>query len=274
MDDATDLLFALRDLGTEPPRRGDTRDVRVRAAVQQTVEGRRTSRRRIRLPFSTRSIALIPAMVLAMVATAAAAVGTVSLLTASPTTLFRHNPASSPGSVRETVIPSTVRRITTFTIPGLGSVQYWAAVTRQHGSCQAMRLPNRTWAVLPGTVGDTAGNMPGCGPTRRAEVVAQGNSPYGLTPMSVDEQSISLKNRHGKWFDVYYGVVDANGATRVLDPRARRTAPLIDGRYFVLVVPLGRFHRGMCMGCDNLRAINTAGKILPANYGPKRYRDH
>jgi hypothetical protein len=31
---------------------------------------------------------------------------------------------------------------------------------------------------------------------------------------------------------------------------------------------------GSCDGCDNLRAINSAGDILPANYGPEQDRNH
>lgn len=276
MSDVTDLLSALRDVGVSVPARGDAGDARVRAAVQRAVGGKRTFARRVRLPFTTCSIRLMPAVMLVVAATTAAAAGTVSLLNASPTALFQHNPAFSFGQPvpSETVIPSTVRRIATFVVPGVGQVQYWVGATRQHGLCQAMRQPNGTWAVLPGTVGNTAGTMPGCAETRRQQVMAQGNSPYGLMPMAVDEQSISIRNHHGDLFDIYYGVVYADGATRVLDPHSHRTAPLIEGRYFVMVAPRGRFHRGICVGCDNLRAINAAGKLLPANYGPRRYRNH
>jgi hypothetical protein len=115
--------------------------------------------------------------------------------------------------------------------------------------------------------------MPGCAPTRKRQVLAQGTGP-GLGPTSVDEQSISLKDRNGKWFDIYYGVVDANDAAGVKDPANGRAAPLIHGRYFVLVAPLGRFHTGMCMGCAELRAINSSGRYLPANYGPVHLREH
>jgi hypothetical protein len=274
MSDGIDLLFALRNVGVDVPADGDPGDARVRRSVQRAIDGKSTGqRRRLRLPFGRRSIALLPTALLVTVATAAAA-GTVGLLTASPTNLFKHNPGFfGVPHTPQTVIPSTVRRITTFEVPGLGHVQYWIGATRQHGLCQAMRLPNKTWAVMPGTVGN-AGTMPGCGPTRRQQVIAQGNSRVGLLPMSVDEQSISLKGRSGEWLDVYYGVVDANGAAGVIDPRNRRTAPLINGRYFVMVVPLGRFHRGICMGCENLRAINATGTVLPANYGPMQYRNH
>jgi len=275
MPDTTDLLLALRDVGIEAPAAGDAGDARARAALQRAIERPRRFRRRVRLPFATRSIALAPAALLvAVVATAAA--GSVALVGADPTTLFEANPGNfgNPAQIHQTVIPSTVREIDSYRVPGIGEVQYWVADTEQHGLCQAMRLPNKTWAVVPGTIPNTAGQVPACGPTRQQEVRAQGNSLTGLAPTSVDEQSISLKNPSGLWWDVYYGIVNADGAAGVKDQANGRTTPLIDGRYFVLVVPLGPFRRGMCMGCDNLRAIDSAGHALPANYGPEQYRNH
>ena len=88
--------------------------------------------------------------------------------------------------------------------------------------------------------------------------------------MSVDEQSVSMKGLAGRWWDVYYGIVSANGAAGVKDPANGQTAPLIDGRFFVMV----ERRPGNCAGCDNVRAIDAAGNILPANYGPEQYRNH
>jgi hypothetical protein len=89
-------------------------------------------------------------------------------------------------------------------------------------------------------------------------------------PMSVDEQSVSMKASAGPWWDIYFGIVSADGAAGVKDPGNGQTAPLIDGRYFVMVVK----GAGSCQGCNNLRAISAAGHVLPANYGPKQYRNH
>jgi hypothetical protein len=77
-----------------------------------------------------------------------------------------------------------------------------------------------------------AGEVPGCTPTRKQQVIG-----------------------------VYYGVVDATDAAAVRDPANGRTAPLIDSRYFVMVVPLGRLRYGTCTSCENLRAISPSGKI-------------
>ena len=89
-------------------------------------------------------------------------------------------------------------------------MHYWVAATRQRGLCQAIRLPNSTWAVIGPNLAANAGEIPGCTPTRKQQVIAQGNSTIGLLPMAVDDRSISLKNRHGDWFGVYYGIVDAS----------------------------------------------------------------
>jgi len=80
MSDPTDFLIALLDVGAATPAVGDAGDEQVRAALEREINGRRRSGRRIRLPFGTRSIALIPAALLVTAATAAAA-GTFSAAT-------------------------------------------------------------------------------------------------------------------------------------------------------------------------------------------------
>ncbi|MBV9606355.1 MAG: hypothetical protein JO027_14660 [Solirubrobacterales bacterium] len=186
-------------------------------------------------------------------------------------TLFRESNSaySGPGVPSQTVIPSTVRVFDTFQVPGVGPVQYWVGETAQHGVCQAFRLPDGMWANYPMTSaspdnGRSAGTVPGCSATRAQVVAGQGNAGTGLAPTSVDEQSISLEGSDGRWSDIYYGTVSANGATAVKDPTTGETAALIKGRYFVLVI---RRH-GNCAGCDNLQAIGADGHNLAANYGP------
>jgi len=269
MSDQNDLLTALRDVGVASPAVGDAGDEHVRAALGREITGRRRSGRRVRLPFGTRSIALIPAVLLVTAVTAATA-GTVVLVNA-PTRLFEHSPPGSccTGIPHQTVIPSTVRKIDTFRVPGVGPVQYWVADTAQHGLCQALRRPDGTWAgnFDHGTGG---GQIPGCGPTRAQVVVRQGNSHVGLAPMSVDEASVVMKGRAGPWWDIYYGIASADDPAGVKDPVNGLTAPLIDGRFFVMAVK----QKGNCDGCDILRAIDAAGHVLPANYGPKQDRNH
>jgi hypothetical protein len=74
---------------------------------------------------------------------------------------------------------------------------------------------------------------------------------------------------------IFYGVVSANGATAVKNPRTQQTVPLVNGRYFVMLSHPGPGPNGTsCVGCDNLRAINARGKVLEADYGPAQYRNH
>jgi hypothetical protein len=116
----------------------------------------------------------------------------------------------------------------------------------------------------------STGSVPGCGPTREQLVLAQGDSPVGLMPMSVDYLANSVKASTGRSWEIYYGTVNADGAAAVRDQGTGRAAPIIDGRYFTLV----ERQSTSCDGCGDLRAINAAGRVLPADYGPERDRDH
>lgn len=269
MPDTTDLLTALRDVGVEPPAAGDAGDRRLRSALEREIAGRRRARRRLRLPFGTRSITLVPGLLLVTVATTAAA-ATVALVNANPTTLFQRSQQGNhrPGQ-RQTVIPSTVRKLATVIVPGVGPVQAWIADTEQHGTCWALRGPGGSWLTL--AMDDrSAGIVPGCAPTRKQVVLAQGNSPVGLAPMSADDLTNSIRDTSGRWWDIYYGTATADGAAAVRDQSTGKTARLIDGRYFILV----ERQTTNCDGCDDIRAIDAAGRVLPANYGPAQYRDH
>jgi hypothetical protein len=282
MRDTTDALYAMRDVGVSVPAPGDAGEDRIRATLARELMSRRSLRhRRIRLPFAGRTIALVPALLGVTVATAAAAVGASALLRSGPVAVFKHNAgAVVVGKGRETVIPSTAHVIDRFTIPGVGPVQYWIANTKQRGLCQAFARAHGTWPGN-GTHSATARFVGGCEPTREQLVqqqmrIARTTHRFlGLLPMSVDEQSVEITGTNGRWWDIYYGVVSADGATAVKDPRTGQTAPLIDGRYFVLLSHPGPGPAGTnCVGCDNLRAINARGAVLEADYGPKQFREH
>ena len=262
----TDLLTALRDVGTAAPTAGDTGDARVRSALEREIGARRRFSRRIRLPFGIGSITLVPAVLFVSVAAATAA-ATFSLLHADPTTLFERNP--QVWGRHETVIRSTVRRLAVVHVPGVGAIQYWVAETQQGGRCWGLRAPSGSWLTLAMN-NRSAGSVPGCGPTRKQLVLAQGDSSVGLMPMSVDYLANTVKGARGQSWAIYYGTVNADDAAAVRDQGTGRTAPVIDGRYFILVERQATH----CAACSNLRAINTAGKIVPANYGPERYRNH
>jgi hypothetical protein len=209
----------------------------------------------------------MPAALLVTVATAAAA-ATVALVNADPTTLFASNPQGEAGW-HQTVIPSTVRKLAAVDVPGVGPVQYWVADTEQHGRCWGLRGPSGAWLTL--AMDDrSAGSVPGCGPTREHQVLAQGNGSVGLLPMSVDYYNNAVRDSSGQWWAIYYGTVTADGAAAVRDQSTGKTAPVIAGRYFILV----ERQTTNCIGCDDIRAVDAAGSVLPANYGPEQYRNH
>jgi hypothetical protein len=209
----------------------------------------------------------MPAVLLVGVSAGAAA-ATFSLLHADPTNLFEHNPQVS--GQHATVIPSTVAKVAVVGVPGVGAIQYWVAETEQRGRCWGLRAPDGSWLTL--AMNDrSAGSVPGCGPTRKQLVLAQGNRSVGLMPMSVDYLANSITGSDGQTWDIYYGTVDANDAAGVRDLSTGKSAPLIDGRYFILV----ERRTTNCGSCgQNLHAVSAAGKVLPANYGPARYRNH
>ncbi|MGH2868322.1 MAG: hypothetical protein ACRDNK_12250 [Solirubrobacteraceae bacterium] len=268
MSDPTDLLIALRDIGVDPPAVGDAGDGRLRSALQREIGGRRRARRRLRLPFGTRSITLMPAALLVTVATTAAA-ATVALVNANPTSLFKSNPQGNPNpGQHQTVIPSTVRKLATVDVPDVGPVQAWIASTKQHGTCWGLRGPSG-WLTLA-MDSRSAGTIPGCAPTRKQQVLAQGNSPVGLAPTSADYLSNSVTDPRGQSWDIYYGSVTADQAAAVRDQSTGKSARLIAGQYFILV----ERQRANCDGCHDIRAIDAAGRALPPNYGPEQYRNH
>jgi hypothetical protein len=283
MSDMNDALYAMRDVGVSVPAPGDAGEDRIRTTLGRELTAHRSPRhRRIRLPFAGRTIALVPALLGVTVATAAAAVGASALLQSGPVAVFRHNaqPVGAVGSARELVIPTSAHVIDRFTIPGVGPVQYWIANTKQHGLCQAFARAHGAW---PGNAAHspTARFVGDCQPTREQLVqqqmrVARTTHRFlGLSPMSVDEQSVSVQGTDRRWWVIYYGVVSANGAVAVKNPRTRQTAPLINSRYFVMLSRPGPGPNGTsCVGCDNLRAINARGAVLEADYGPKQFRDH
>lgn len=91
----------------------------------------------------------------------------------------------------------------------------------------------------------------------------------GLAPTAVDELSNSIKLSNGHWWDIYYGVVNANRAVAVQDPTTGNTAPILQDHRFVLSEMNPNPH---CLACDQLQAIDEHGKPLLANYGHKPNR--
>jgi len=113
-----------------------------------------------------RRLALTAAAYLLVAASATAAAITTGVLAHDrPVTLFRISPGgASLAGLHETVIPSTVHRAETFTVPGVGRLAFWVATTHQHGICTALRLPGSIWSGFNASPADAGGGIPGCSP--------------------------------------------------------------------------------------------------------------
>ena len=147
---------------------------------------------------------------------------------ASPSALFQANPAGLfPGSPRQTVIPQTVRRATTATVPGVGRLEYWIALSEKGWLCGAIRLPDGTWADLPTEKIPFSGPAPGCG----------GMPWHDVEGFSYWQTELASPDGH-RW-RIAYGYVPTRGnPVEVRDRISGATAPIGDGRYFAIVMPL------------------------------------
>ena len=264
-----DLLFSMGDLGLPEPL-PESIDVAVRAALDRAIRnGSSAPTRRSRsLGRVLRRGTVIPAVLVLTAAAAAAATRLVLLpspqkfarrnVSDSPLTLFRKSVPFQGGTMvggvlvpyTETVIPSSVRMIAKPTVPGIGSVQFWVGDTKQHGYCVALRLPNGSWAGL-GDQATLGGSIPGCQPSRRQ--VGWG----ALILSGFDYTDADVLTRSGRAVDLVYGQIVAPGdPTKVRDDYSGASAPVIDGKYFMLVTPTGQTDN------THLVALNASGKIV------------
>ena len=148
---------------------------------------------------------MAPVATLAVAATAAAA--TTAAVAISATNLFQQNlgrlpprpAADGPSIDRE----AGRQRYD----PGLWHAStLWGATTQQGGLCLALKLPDGTWGVLPGTA-TVSGQVPGCFATRQQmvvndEAVAPGQQPTGAAPMPLEEWDDTVINSTGQPWDI------------------------------------------------------------------------
>lgn len=291
MADLNDTLLAVRYAGIPAlPEIGDAGDRLVQQALELEMTGKRSRRpawttRRIRVG----GFAVAPVAALAVAATAAAA--TTAALALSATSLFQENPAAIPGGPPETVLPATVRQLDSVNIPDYGTVVAWGATTQQGGLCMALKLPDGTWGVLPGTA-TVSGQVPGCFTTRQQnvvnhEAVAPGQQPTGEAPMPLEEWENSVVNSSGQHWDIYVGYVEVQGtAATVRSPNTGVRTPVTSNGYYMLAEPTvhnsqipgmapsknapqaGYNPNTPCEGCDGgyLQVLNAAGQPLQPDY--------
>jgi hypothetical protein len=291
MSELSDVLLELRDVGLEPlPEAGDAGEGRLRDALAQGMARKRSrrpawTRRRIRAG----GFAVPPLAALAVVATAAAA--TTAAVAISATNLFQQNPTAIPGAPPQTVLPATVRQVDSVDIPNYGTVVAWGATTQQGGLCLALKLPDGTWGVLPGTA-TVSGQVPGCFATRQQmvvndEAVAPGQQPTGAAPMPLEEWDDTVVNSTGQHWDIYVGYVEAQGTAAIVrSPITGVSTSVTSDGYYMLAeptvhnsqipgmappknAPQGGYNPNTpCEGCDggNLQVLNAAGQQLQPDY--------
>ena len=183
----------------------------------------------------------------------------------TPIRLFENNPeiaGASPATLwHQTVIGTTVRRIKTFTVPGVGPLQYWVADTNQHGICTALRLPDGDWAGLQHD-GRVAGSRPGCRPTR-AQLGAG-----SLILDGFDYEQTTVTGSTGHPWTIQYGAVSVSDATQVRETVNGVTTPIIDGRYFAIALRGGPATDWGDTG--RLEALNSSGQRVAEEGKPLR----
>jgi hypothetical protein len=158
------------------------------------------------------------------------------------------------------VIPQTVHRATTFTVPGVGRFEWWIGLSRSNGwLCGALRQPDGTWADLysgPNDKYQVGGPMPGCGTLPWQDV--QGFA-YNQT---------SVRSPNGEVWQIAYGYVPTTGhPVEVRDTVSGAKARIGDGRYFAIVMPLckGSACARMSPPGYQLQTLSGAGRVLVTN---------
>jgi hypothetical protein len=271
---AMDLLIAMRDLGIDDSLPGNI-DARSRSAlaaeIDQASRPRHARLRPLRRP--ARRLVLVLAALLTTGAVAVAATLVVRSINPSkiaeqnvrdaPLRLFERNPdvigATPAAEWKQTVIPSTIRKLGTFTVAGVGPLQYWVANTKQHGVCGALRTADGQWVGLQHR-GMAGGSFPGCYPTR-AQVGAG-----ALIIDGFDFIESSVNGRQGQRWIIIYGAVSApQTLARVRDTFSGTNASLVSGHYFAIALhPVGNDY-----GDDvHLEAFNAAGQQIATQGKP------
>ncbi len=221
----------------------------------------------------------VPVGALGVLSTAAAT----AAVTLSATSLFQLNPQISldgHGNGIETVVPSSVAQVATTAIPDYGTVEFWAASTSQNGFCFALKLPAGTWAgyahgdASVSADGFSGGVVPGCVEPNQQQIVEHSAAQSIAPPRSLEVQYDVVRNDSGKFWDIYFGYVTADGtAATVRDPLTGTTTDITNDGYYALAVPEHGQpgpppNTTLCGGCDAdyLQVLNSAGQELQPDY--------
>lgn len=295
MSDLNDLLLDVRYSGVgQLPEAGDIGDDHVRTLLEREIADARPRPRRTRRKLALGGFGVTPAVLAAVVATAAAATGgavfvshtdrkrTITTTTArtservlSALALFRldpgspfahHKPPRGVVYIPQTVIPATVRMQVSAVVPDYGRVQFWAARTKQGGACAAIKLPDGAWAAYPFTRHMTgglySGAVPGCIDTDQQRSIGEQGHPSVEAPTVFQGSQDEVKSRSGRIWELFYGYVTTQGhASKVQDPPSGRTAPVMPDGYFLFIEP-----PSSAPSPDPLNVLNAAGQQLQPDY--------
>jgi len=185
------------------------------------------------VPWAIRAAALVLAVLVFGVGAAWAS----GLL--SPLAVFESNAqkdGNTPGSIwDQSVLPSSVRRISSVEIPKVGAVSFWHGTTKQGGWCGALRLPNGKWLGTGSGSLDAGGTVPGCYPTRAAINSAAKTPVLVINGFDYQEDDVDARPRGGAYWRSRVGITDTPPAVKVVDRASVTEARINDGLFELAV---------------------------------------
>jgi hypothetical protein len=157
----------------------------------------------------------------------------------SPLTIFENNAqkdGNPPGSVwDQSVLPASVRQISSAQIPKVGAVGFWYGKTKEGGWCGALQLPGGDWLGTGSGSLDAGGTVPGCYPTRAAINSASTTPVLILNGLDYQEDDVDARSLGGSFWRIRFGIVDVPGAARVVDRVSGTSAPVEAGLFELAV---------------------------------------
>jgi hypothetical protein len=157
----------------------------------------------------------------------------------SPLTVFQNNAQNDgnpPGSVwDQSVLPGSVRQISTVQIPKVGGVAFWYGQTKEGGWCGALQLPGGDWLGTGSGSLDSGGTVPGCYPTRAAINSASGTPILVINGFDYQEDDVDARSLGGSFWRIRFGYIGGKGAVKALDRASGAEAPVRQGLFELAV---------------------------------------
>jgi hypothetical protein len=209
----------------------ETRQAHVDAIVSHPVRRHSVTRRPVRRV--VQAVALVAAALAFGVGVAWAA-GVLS-----PLTVFQDNAqkdGNPPGSIwDQSVLPGSVRHISTVQIPKVGGVAFWYGKTKEGGWCGALQLPGGDWLGTGSASLDAGGTVPGCYPTRAAINSAAGSPVLVINGFDYQEDDVDARALAGSFWRIRFGYAGGTGAVTAMDRASGAEAPVHHGLFELAV---------------------------------------